>query len=149
MTRKSLNVAMLDKVEDVITRYPKRHNQAFWRAKLKGKDAELNSAPARECGTSMCTAGWVVELDRGRWAYPASSTHSQLLIARQDEIDEKMDICPWVRGPNNEKLITASDRARRLLGITEAEAHELFINRQTKRGVKSYFKVLRKRYRAV
>lgn len=145
---KKLNVAMLDKVEDVMTSFPKRHNQNSWRIKLTGKNANLNGAPARECGTSMCVAGWIAELDRGRWAYPPESVHSYLLYARQDEVADGVTH-EWVTGRNGEPLVPAAVRAQRVLGITDSEASKLFLYTADKRGVKKFFRDLKQRYGVV
>lgn len=78
------------------------------------------------CGTVMCFAGWACTLAGGRW-YAAADAHLRdVLIAEQgDEEDyETTDV-------NGDEVVSAADRARRVLGLTWEQANWLFVETNT------------------
>lgn len=142
-TLPKLNTGMLDQILDIITKHPKRHEQGAWRTKLTGKLANLNGAPARECGTAMCVAGWAVELDRGQWAFPATAQYSDYLVARKAEIEAGVTES-WASDLHPKPLVSVRTRAIRVLGLTDYEASELFSPGNTRRDIKAIVRRLKR-----
>ena len=79
------------------------------------------------CGTGMCFAGHTAVLAGGRWLYPGHP-RSDLLVAEPGDPEEDIwDAC-----------ISAHDRARRLLGLTEEQADRVFVGTNTLDDLRRY-----------
>ncbi len=81
-------------------------DQRFWRGQADGG-----------CGTAMCFAGWVCQINGGRWLEDACATNGDRLVPEAD--DDPRDMY----GPDG---IMAGDRAQRLLGLNHEQADVLF-----------------------
>ena len=90
---------------------PKSWNQEKWRTNT-------------QCGTSMCFAGHAADISGGRWTNDFGWTQSHL-YATFEEIEQGIAIEEFVN-ERIEHIIFVSERARRILGITEYEASYLF-----------------------
>jgi hypothetical protein len=71
------------------------------------------------CESGMCLAGWVAQLGGGKWAFPADSSYSDLMVPDGD--DSSDDIYDYSFMGN---LVHCENRARRLLGLDAEEAEE-------------------------
>lgn len=74
---------------------------------------------AYRCNTGMCFAGWAAELAGGKWLSSPGGAVSDLLIAEPDDGEDAL-----YRG--DVLSIDASARAKRVLGIDEDQAEDLF-----------------------
>lgn len=121
------NIPLLEKVLDHIHSDIEHWNQTFWRTEprqyindginLTGNITELPVT----CDTSFCFAGWAVQLapDPVRWI-------SRYLLASSEEDDaEALKMCDFDFGTEN-KAISVSDRAKRLLELDDVQADVLF-----------------------
>lgn len=76
--------------------------------------------PRYRCGSGLCFAGWAVQLAGGQWYTTADEVLSDLLLAEPDEPGSyelaESDVC----------VVSADNRAERLLGLTEVQANRLF-----------------------
>lgn len=84
--------------------HPEQHDQAWWR--------RIN------CNTTMCFGGWACQLAGGQWATVGNLTDT--LIATDDDLKRNVYTFEGVR------VVDASTRAQRVLGLTEEQADELF-----------------------
>ncbi|MEV4093849.1 hypothetical protein [Streptosporangium saharense] len=75
------------------------------------------------CGSGMCFAGWTCQLAGGTWAADSEAPLGECLIAEPDEEETFTH--------DDLLLISAHTRARRLLGLDEQQADELFYGRNT------------------
>lgn len=96
------NLELLDRVMAQIEAHPSTWDQEFWAKRL------IDDA-GNECGTAFCCAGWAVKIARPDlefiWEGRAASRVRDPAAALTDDIE---------------------DVARRLLGLTAAEADNLF-----------------------
>lgn len=99
------NVPLLKQTLDYVETHPEEWTQRFYR-----------------CGTGMCFAGWAAVLDGGTW-YDAELKGPWIedMVARPDDPD--LDVFLMRDGA---RTVDVECRARRILGLTEDEASELF-----------------------
>lgn len=81
---------------------------------------EPNPQPEWDCGTKGCLAGWFVSLNKDK-----------IVVQREQhfETDEEDEIgfdLLWAVDPTNNELITISDRAKELVGLTDHQGSMLF-----------------------
>lgn len=98
------NKKLLLKTLAYIKAHPEEHNQEYYR-----------------CETGMCYAGWAITLAGGKWAFPVSGDYSDRYV-----IANTQDNPDHVFLDHGLQVINPSDRAERLLGITEIEGCRLF-----------------------
>ena len=93
-----LNIKLLNRIKRHLLAEPQRYNQSGW-AEVYTKES-YNDAPS--CGTRACIGGWAVFLSvpPKRWKW-------------------WMEADDWGR-------VNIQNRARKLLGLTELEAGDLF-----------------------
>lgn len=90
------NIPLLRRTLDHIRAHPEEWRQGYWR-----------------CGTTMCFAGHAAFLAGGEWFHPEDPMCSYM-VAQPGEVT-------YLRG-----AVRVEDRARRVLGLTEGQADELF-----------------------
>jgi hypothetical protein len=95
------NVALLNQTLAHIEAHPEEWNQASFR-----------------CGTAACFAGHAVILEGGVWEDDVSDD----LLARAD--DPREDV--WFGTDGDPDVVDVRSRARRILGLANHEADELF-----------------------
>jgi hypothetical protein len=82
------------------------------------------------CGTVMCAAGWTCELDAERRKDNNPWALDNLLFATAEEIADPGFTSTgddWGRViPGNRPVVSARERAQRVLGLTDNEANALF-----------------------
>lgn len=100
----TINVTLLDQTLAHIEAHPGEWNQDFWR-----------------CGTGMCFAGWACQLAGGQWAHLDPDNEDLADYLHAEPGDEAL--------PN--ELITAQERATRILGLTNHQAATLFAGSNT------------------
>lgn len=76
------------------------------------------------CESGLCFAGWTCQLSGGTWASDPEGALASYLIAEPD--DGK-----GVFSHEGRRIISAENRAMRLLGLDEDQADELFYGRNT------------------
>ena len=76
------------------------------------------------CGTAMCFAGWVCEVNGGRWLNdpPLGDQTDDQLLAEESELGAVL----WSVVPADTWTVNARSRARSLLGLSPAAADLLF-----------------------
>jgi len=100
MTGPTPNVSLLRQTLAYIEAHPEEWNQTNWR-----------------CGSTACFAGHAAMLDGGQW----EDEFSDDLLARDD--DPEASVWKSQGGP---PVISVERRARRILGLTGADAGDLF-----------------------
>ncbi|MDF5756558.1 hypothetical protein [Spongiactinospora sp. TRM90649] len=120
---------------------PGRWSQVDWRiAVLDGKRLAISAVRTEDmarCGTAMCVAGWISDLTGGRWYVELSkdgvlrggeqcspeliwSSEMELVVAEEGDAESVIEQKRKVA------VVPAQHRATRLLGITKAQAEDLF-----------------------
>ena len=138
----TLNVELLDKTLEFIRANKKRWDQGVWRyvslgSRTPQKVAALKKAP--ECGTAMCFAGWAAQISGCTWAVSTQKLVAEALEENYQVEDTSILATPeeratglgWYDDDRKAYLVSARDRAKRELGLTEAEANELFAGGNT------------------
>ena len=112
-----LNVELLDLVIKTIKADPTKWNQGYYRTIPNRAKPEQQQdgrlVYAINCRTAFCVAGWAVQL--GSENTPAWTDSSTIVANEHDDPEEV-----------SEGTIFASARAKRLLGLDEYQADELF-----------------------
>lgn len=132
-SRPALNRELLVRVLDTIERNPERHDQDMWRShtcdyddtchcEARYDDTRVTQHEPR-CKTIMCFAGWAAELAGGCWVNEESSA----LFAEPHDPSEDVSYS----ASRGIYVVEAATRARRLLGLTDEEADELFLECDT------------------
>lgn len=104
----TLNKALLEKVRKLITEDPRRLNMSTWGSKENSEAAKRNSITEfPECGTVACLAGWTLLANAGD----------------QKAWGKKFDADGYLKSS-----IGVPIQAAKLLGISEDEAHNVFLN---------------------
>ena len=125
------NAELLDAVIEQISKDKKHWDQGSWRDEpISADQPDLVTERGKKvlpitCGTSFCFAGWAVQIGsetKPKWA------NTYALWANSH--DNLADI--------ENGTITASDRARRLLGLTIEQAGALFSGSNSLREIKTY-----------
>lgn len=98
----TINTPLLRRTMEQIETHPETWDQANYR-----------------CDTGMCFAGWACELSGGTWSTGPDGPLSDYLIAEPDDGEDMF-------GRWDMRLVTAHNRARRLLGLDGGQADELF-----------------------
>ena len=122
------NIDLLDLVVKTIEADPARWNQANWRTATMKQQADSVKTGMIEvdCKTAFCVAGWAVQL--GSEDKPVWVDTSNIKANEHDD--------PAFVSPVN-KVISAEDRATRLLGLDYDVASRLFNGSNTWRTVKA------------
>lgn len=77
---------------------------------------------ALRCETGMCVAGHGADLAGGRWATGRSDDFAGYLLPEEDDPPGDVWDYPFLDGP----LVAAWNRAKRLMGLTDDQADDLF-----------------------
>jgi hypothetical protein len=93
-------------------------------AHIEANPEEWRQATYR-CPSGMCFAGHAVTLAGGRWPAEPGSRYQSFLIADGDDLYQDVR---WIdrEGEGKVQVVHAEDRARRVLGLTLAQASRLF-----------------------
>ena len=84
------------------------------------------------CGTSMCLAGWICDLDCGEWV-----NDTYFLESRPEEPEEYLT---YIRSGSRHMGIPAMQRAINVTGISELDANYLFAHSTTIGMMKDWLK---------
>jgi hypothetical protein len=99
------NIELAEQVLEEITKRPEGHDQEYYR--------RVN------CQTTMCIAGWAADLAGGEWVDESLTTATLLAEPADPEKDCYV-------GEDGVRYIGAHQRARRLLGLSEWRADDMF-----------------------
>jgi len=110
----AINVQLLDQTLAHIETHPREWDQATWR-----------------CGTTYCFAGRAVVIAGSRWVKRSDryDYESEFLLA--DDDDRAWAATASGLSCDANETIHVADRARRLLGLTEEQADDLFAGPNT------------------
>lgn len=115
------NIALLDRLEETLIARPEQHDQGWWLTDAGEYDQD--GFVKVDCETTLCAAGWAATLEGGKWV-----TSSYLLAT---DADREEGLCiqeQYLQSDYRTEVdsVSAYARAKRLLGLTEDEAHEMF-----------------------
>jgi len=114
---KTPNIALLDLVLKTVETDQEHWDQTTWRTPTKAKASACGCIVPKvlpvECDTAFCFAGWAVQL--GSEQTPVWVSEGTLLATEEEQ-----------NLPGGCAIISASERAERLLGITTSQANDLF-----------------------
>lgn len=111
----TLNEELLDRTLSHVLANPAQHDQGWYR-------------DVQDCQTVMCFAGWTIELSRqNNWIHPAAHMDADHLTPLPDDDPDHIR----EDSTDGHQYVRASTRARRLLGLTKAEATALFMYADT------------------
>jgi hypothetical protein len=102
--QRRINVELLDRIEQQITEHPETWDQDAWFRLPRMRKTPVATPP---CGTTLCVAGWAVSLSGYKLVPGRFDREGYLCIA-----------------PDGQEDIAVA--ARRLLGLSEAQADRLF-----------------------
>lgn len=120
----SVNVELLDRVMEQIEKEPDRWNQSYWLMDYPRQRAtDDDGSIIINCETAFCFAGWAATLEGGKWMTGGE------LLAEQADIDWGTSV--YTEHYHGRNLVSAFDRAARLLGLTDDQADELFYSNNT------------------
>lgn len=110
------NVQLLTQVRDLIKTEPEKLDMASWGLVKEIEGLEHGDTVKVDCGTTACIAGWAVQLAGDKFLVRGFNTSAGGGYFVSDSVAKNGRVC------------NIEDRAQKLLGLTEDEANELFIN---------------------
>lgn len=113
------NIELLDETLAHIEAHPETWKQGSWR-----------------CETGMCFAGWVCELTGGEWVDTPDNEWGGHLVAEPEDDATYVDTVG--------KVVHASTRANRLLGLSTSETNELFNASNDITGIRNIIRRIKK-----
>lgn len=122
----SRNTKLFDHIADIIESYPEAHDQGGW----GGGDREIvdisfsdgDVVRQVECGTTHCIAGWAAVLTGG---HPVLEVEGDETVAYWDHVSDRSGVT-YSDGSYQDDYVDVDEWARAALGITSAEAENLF-----------------------
>ena len=129
MSNPKPNLELLDKLEKQLVEHPEKHDQDWW---ISDYGRDERGRLTIDCGTTLCAAGWAATLAGCEWI------GSDEIIATPEEIADER-VVKWRIAPltgerdllEPVETVSAFSRGQRVLGLTQAEAVEMFYSSTT------------------